>query len=104
MIENKYFATEDLRHYIYLVLAVGAISFALFWIFLFGFGPLGGGALLLGLLTFVKTFRNILFPHKYKNLMKQLTTIILLLILFLVVFAIVAVIGILFGLGNSTSI
>lgn len=104
MHDNNYFAPQDLRHYIYLVLSIGVITIALLWLFLFGAGPFGGALFFLGLLIFIKTFRNIVFPHKYKKLMRVSTTLILILTLFITIFLFISFIGILVGWDSAANI
>ncbi len=104
MEENKYFTGEDLRNYVYLMLSICVMACSLLWIFLFNLGPLGGGLLVLGVLVFLKSSRNIFFPHKYKKHMKHYATIIVVVALFVLVFMAVSLFGILFHIGNSPSI
>ena len=102
--DDKYFTQEDLRNYIYLMLGICIMTGALFWIFLLNIGPFGLGLLLLGVLIFMKTSRNIFFPHKYKKHMKHFGTLIVFTSLFVFVFMIVALVGVLFHWNISPSI
>ena len=104
MEDNKYFTGEDFRNYFCLMLSVGIMSFALFWIFLLNVGPFGVGVLVLGALIFLKTSRNIFFPHKYKKHMKHYTTAIVVVSLFVLVFMVLALVGIVFQLNIAPSI